>query len=52
MTTSDQTMWVIRAGKTGDGDPLFMKKKFVAIGCRRRWKRQNKGKGGLEGCRS
>jgi len=35
MTISDQTLWVIRAGKTGDGDPLFMKKKFVAIGWRK-----------------
>jgi restriction system protein len=32
MTTTDQTIWAIRAGKTGDGDPLFMKKKFIALG--------------------
>lgn len=35
MTTSDQTIWCIRAGKTGDADPLFMKKKFIAIGWRK-----------------
>ena len=32
MTTSDQTMWGIHAGKTGDADTLFLKKKFIAVG--------------------
>ena len=32
MTTSDQTIWGIHAGKTGDADTLFLKKKFIAVG--------------------
>lgn len=32
MTTQDQVLWGIHAGKTGDADSLFLKKKHVAIG--------------------
>ena len=32
MTTQERTIWGIHAGKTGDADTLFLKKKFVAIG--------------------
>ncbi len=34
MTTSDQTIWAIRAGRTSEADTLFMKKKFIALGWR------------------
>lgn len=29
---SEQTMWGLHAGKTGDADTLFLKKNFVAVG--------------------
>lgn len=32
MVEKDVTIWGIHAGKTGDADTLFLKKKFVAIG--------------------
>lgn len=32
MTNNETTIWGIHAGKTGDADTLFLKKKYVAIG--------------------
>jgi restriction system protein len=32
MSEAEPTMWGIHAGSTGDADPLFLKKHFIAIG--------------------
>ncbi len=32
MTNNEVSIWGIHAGKTGDADTLFLKKKYVAIG--------------------
>lgn len=32
MTAANQTIWGIHAGKTGDADTLFLKKKCIAVG--------------------
>jgi restriction system protein len=32
MNDKELTLWGIHAGKTGDADNLFLKKKFIALG--------------------